>query len=332
MEYEVRSEETSAEMCQIRCQRTPNCEYFSYWPYDNGCHLQDRTAFQVEESDAIAGPVFCPQNTDCFAPDMKYSPVMENSNPTREQNLHACQRRCAKNARCSHFSFEQDGHTCLLHDADAIPVRETQSSAGAGYCPWCSTAGYAYEPIMDGHGATKEVDTEACQRKCGITPGCAYFGFRLMDNVCTLHDADVEKVRILGIISGPPICEREALYDEEKMRRPSINIMFEDEISELMPTHWWSWALFLLGFVCCITSSIFAFTWVRQDHHPTSRSLELSPMGGYEVTNVTAGNSPVAIVTPAGDPEGRYKAMTELVASGRFAAATVQQSPIGTAA
>mmetsp|Transcript_17600 Transcript_17600/g.20803 ORF Transcript_17600/g.20803 Transcript_17600/m.20803 type:complete len:262 (+) Transcript_17600:55-840(+) len=58
-----RTVETSAELCQQRCQVVPECYYFSFWP-DGGCLLTPQTsaakAAPFRFSATITGPKFCP--------------------------------------------------------------------------------------------------------------------------------------------------------------------------------------------------------------------------------------------------------------------------------
>ena len=60
MEGESRSVEDSWQACRDRCATTTNCEYFTFWVNDGGCHLQDVNAVLREslvdwEADTIHG-------------------------------------------------------------------------------------------------------------------------------------------------------------------------------------------------------------------------------------------------------------------------------------
>jgi len=53
-----RSSEDSSAGCQLRCQHTPDCSFFTFWP-DGGCHLQGSFATEVEMITVITGPRVC---------------------------------------------------------------------------------------------------------------------------------------------------------------------------------------------------------------------------------------------------------------------------------
>lgn len=59
----ARTIETTAELCQQRCQVVEECTQFTFWP-DGGCLLTDDTSFlkaaPFKYSGTITGPKFCP--------------------------------------------------------------------------------------------------------------------------------------------------------------------------------------------------------------------------------------------------------------------------------
>ena len=57
------STESNAEACQLRCQRTLKCAYFSYLKPDmffaGTCHLSDIFASKIHDTTAVSGPKHC---------------------------------------------------------------------------------------------------------------------------------------------------------------------------------------------------------------------------------------------------------------------------------
>ncbi|CAL1140309.1 unnamed protein product [Cladocopium goreaui] len=58
-----RTVETSAELCQQRCQVMPDCSHFTFWP-DGGCLLTGEVSYvkaaPFKFSSTVTGPKFCP--------------------------------------------------------------------------------------------------------------------------------------------------------------------------------------------------------------------------------------------------------------------------------
>mmetsp|Transcript_35813 Transcript_35813/g.58631 ORF Transcript_35813/g.58631 Transcript_35813/m.58631 type:complete len:280 (-) Transcript_35813:47-886(-) len=58
-----RTVETSAELCQQRCQVVPECSHFTFWP-DGGCLLTGEVSYvkaaPFKFSSTVTGPKFCP--------------------------------------------------------------------------------------------------------------------------------------------------------------------------------------------------------------------------------------------------------------------------------
>merc|ERR1711957_202773 len=50
-----RSNEESAQACQVKCAATPTCAAFSFWP-DGGCHLQDANSTPTFVGSVVSGP------------------------------------------------------------------------------------------------------------------------------------------------------------------------------------------------------------------------------------------------------------------------------------
>lgn len=73
--------------------------------------------------------------TECWEDDTSYAPDMEGGDRTIEDNILACQKRCASVHGCAHFSFwKKDGH-CHLADKEADHVNDIFGGvAGPPYC------------------------------------------------------------------------------------------------------------------------------------------------------------------------------------------------------
>mmetsp|Transcript_51805 Transcript_51805/g.150469 ORF Transcript_51805/g.150469 Transcript_51805/m.150469 type:complete len:483 (+) Transcript_51805:3-1451(+) len=165
-----------------------------------------------------------------FANGAKYDPVnMRGEDRSTEENVEACQGRCASVAGCAHFSFWNDGG-CHLQDSGAELVQQSPGTL-AGPPRWPAHCrgdppleaaaanqtsqrdmdacffvnGAKYEPLsMPGEGRSTEDDAEACQRRCAGVAGCAHFSF-WDDGGCHLQDAGAGLVRLpLGTLAGPP--------------------------------------------------------------------------------------------------------------------------------
>merc|ERR550525_149762 len=59
MYKETRTFASSPLDCQERCQNTPECRHFTFFP-DGGCHIQDRKSrLDTGGDQVISGPVHC---------------------------------------------------------------------------------------------------------------------------------------------------------------------------------------------------------------------------------------------------------------------------------
>lgn len=84
-----------------------------------------------------------------------------------------------------------------------------QASSVADLPLGCFSYGYQYTPALANvSNPFSAASPVACQRRCAITPGCAYFGYWASNNECWLGGSDAVAVlsKTLGAISGPDIC------------------------------------------------------------------------------------------------------------------------------
>jgi len=96
------------------------------------CHGGDNN--QDGESVVYALQVSEPEiRHHCFYRRMKYTPALLFELPSHESDIFACQRRCAKNARCKYFSFYSN-FDCVLAGEGAITVEEKGATAGPQEC------------------------------------------------------------------------------------------------------------------------------------------------------------------------------------------------------
>ena len=49
----------NAYACQLRCQKTFKCRYFSYMEHSGHCHLSDIFASKIHDTTAVSGPKYC---------------------------------------------------------------------------------------------------------------------------------------------------------------------------------------------------------------------------------------------------------------------------------
>eukprot|EP00811_Abedinium_folium_P004340 NODE_13997_length_1134_cov_7.302880.p1 GENE.NODE_13997_length_1134_cov_7.302880~~NODE_13997_length_1134_cov_7.302880.p1 ORF type:complete len:230 (+),score=43.53 NODE_13997_length_1134_cov_7.302880:146-835(+) len=215
----------------------------------------------------------------------------------------ACRTRCVTTRGCAHFSYELDGKLCTLHEGRANPTMAEDTIAGATQCPWCSTVNVGYRPLLPGHGATRESDAEACQQRCAVTPECARFTYALKGTVCMLHDHHAWEEHFADVVSGPPVCvsaryAADSMVDLSAVGVGASSVSGISASSAAAPQWVWLLLIVLLTLLIGLTTLAWAVLCRRRR---TSRAVER-----------------------LGSAESRYKAMTELLATGHFAAGAVQ--------
>ncbi|CAJ1417518.1 unnamed protein product [Effrenium voratum] len=151
---------------------------------------------------------------DCFQNDLSYRPVnMKLQRRSKERSALSCQRRCARVAGCSHFSYWSDGG-CHLQDDDAQLSAEPGAVSGP---PDCLTEqktstdsacreGLSFRPLdMHGHARSHEASAAQCALRCKSVEGCSHFSY-WSDGGCHLQDSRAVNGPSHGAFSGPPNC------------------------------------------------------------------------------------------------------------------------------
>lgn len=124
MQDQAPSMESSARLCQARCNNTEGCTHFSYSP-SGRCHLQDvyakTRAFVVGYT---SGPRSCKAPGGCLVQGQYYSPMGTPRGHTTDWRH--CQYLCGADSACSHFSYWPDGQCffIVLEESDGGVTHE----------------------------------------------------------------------------------------------------------------------------------------------------------------------------------------------------------------
>jgi len=134
MNGESCSVENNAGACQLRCQNTQACAFFSFFPNNSSCHLQDHNAKKKFHTHATSGPASCIVTGTCITERQQYFPTdMCGHMRSVEKNAAACQLRCKTTRGCAYFSFWDNGG-CHLHDHWAKPHYNGHAVSGPASC------------------------------------------------------------------------------------------------------------------------------------------------------------------------------------------------------
>jgi len=171
--------------------------------------------------------------------------AMKELEPTKEKDMHACQKRCKAQLGCLHFSYwRADG---LCHLSDVYATRHTNRPgfvAGSATCsqeidmPYmapdpstlaakfaCLEQGVLYSPVnampKTVTGNEEEV-IEKCQKYCGENPDCEHMMVQFPVGTCLMAGKNATKVPgILNALAGPPSCDKDWVRPKTKTRPAS---------------------------------------------------------------------------------------------------------------
>jgi len=152
------------EQCQIECQITWNCDWWSYDKTQGGrCYAKGQGANSDQETDEnfYSGQWNCvpsPANiadstkTGCIKQYTKPKDVNKPKDDKNAKSIRRCQFHCKNDNKCTHWFFDSSDNSCqLLENDNEFKVGDNSSySFGKKHC----------NPIDD-----KEEDVKACERK-----------------------------------------------------------------------------------------------------------------------------------------------------------------------
>jgi len=166
------------------------------------------------------------ETLSCIEKDTTYEPEdMLGHILTYEDNVSACQARCASIVGCAHYSYWVPGQHCHVQDvaATAVPSSEGYLAGPPGCLPGeeseatraiqeemdsCYERSTAYLPTA--HLASAGSISE-CQLLCEQAEDCAHFSFGIVSGRCGLAAAGATGQSVQNFVSGPRACEHARL-------------------------------------------------------------------------------------------------------------------------
>jgi len=179
----------------------------------------------------------------CFEDAVSFMPLdMDGTVGSVEVSAGACQRRCAAQHACRHFSFMKSPGSasgfCHLHDFTATvqlgsvgyvsgpyecwsDIKDTSTLIDKGHGIYvtsdfaCMEWGWGYSPTVVGgmrliapNDGSSEQAVLSCQQMCAENPSCKHFSISFPSRACSLSGLGAMRMSMMGAISGPPKCQK----------------------------------------------------------------------------------------------------------------------------
>nr|CEL69262.1 TPA: PAN domain-containing protein [Neospora caninum Liverpool] len=211
--------------CQIACQETAGCQYWTFVSQTSACYLKDSRALLGYKHGAdtvgmISGPRDClppiSGNVDYVGYDVE---KVENGQVT---SAAACQHLCRAIPQCFYFTWVSKENNCYLKNSSAIQGRSSNYStigmvSGPKVCH-SNPPGACYELNVDyfGHDVQKietgQVTTATmCHELCRGKEACFHWTWVKQTQSCYLKGPYALQGRVqddttVGMVSGPKEC------------------------------------------------------------------------------------------------------------------------------
>ncbi|OEH76588.1 micronemal protein 4 [Cyclospora cayetanensis] len=191
--------------CQLMCQATTNCTYWSF--SGETCKLLSK-GHKKSNTLFISGPKYCDGVCDLKgmqAPRKVHGYLKELKN----RSLSQCREACRNDSGCSVFTRWQSGH-CYLKKNGCFVNQMPDEAAVTGWnnCSTCFRQGVGY---VDNE-ATKlwslmADNAEECRERCNMMESCSLFTYDVKAKMCSLLSGDAGDVQGETLVSGPAVCQ-----------------------------------------------------------------------------------------------------------------------------
>lgn len=192
--------------CQLRCQATPDCHYWSYAP-GGSCKLMQTDGSAKTTAGAFRAPKHCGWACEMEgfdAPSPAFGWIKTVSNKDRD----SCRRECQATKECKTYVQMQSGN-CYLKDETALRNLAPKETGITGFstCSACFKYGEGYI-VGDNELWTLEAQTpEECRLRCETMEECTYFTFNADGKKCSLLSGDIGTEQKDHVVSGPARCD-----------------------------------------------------------------------------------------------------------------------------
>ncbi|CDJ49395.1 hypothetical protein, conserved [Eimeria brunetti] len=195
------------EECQLMCQATQNCSFFSF---SNGsCEMVKSNGTASNNVAYTGGSKQCDGHCDMpgyQAPMRVYGYLKELKKKTKDE----CKAACKEDSRCTHYTHWAETGECYLKDAESLKLLEPKPNAYTGFtsCPICMNQGFGFEE-SDANllWEVKAYTAEQCRWKCQNMPNCTFFNYSITTKRCALLTGKAERKLGADLVSGPEKCD-----------------------------------------------------------------------------------------------------------------------------
>lgn len=195
---------TSADQCQLRCQATLKCEYWSF--SGEGCKLL-ASAQSKSSTEHVSGPKYCEGSCDILK---HHSPRKEIGYTAKVVNmsLKECREACRTTKRCTTFTSWENGD-CYLKESVTLRSLEFRALATTGIpsCSTCFRQGVAYAANSSSLlWSLPSENAEECRERCDLMERCTLFTYNAQSKTCSMLSGDVGEEQGENLVSGPARC------------------------------------------------------------------------------------------------------------------------------
>ncbi|PFH35770.1 PAN domain-containing protein [Besnoitia besnoiti] len=244
----------SAVECQVLCQRSRLCNFFTYYKQDGRCALKQFDSHSAELQEipfgyAISATKYCgppPSSAvpSCADRNVEYLGATVGDVATTTSAAD-CQALCQNAPTCEFFTFDGRTTACVLKKAypggeDKIyKLSKPYAASALKYCvpsqadPECAEKDTLYLGIDTAPIVTVETALE-CQKLCQHSTECEFFTFNDVEKRCRQRrspvvGATVQKVSFPNVVSAMKYCTspnepQTTPYSEENVELKSHNL------------------------------------------------------------------------------------------------------------
>lgn len=226
----------SSDECQLRCQATDSCQYWSYL-VEGICKLFSRKTDTFYSSRTVSAPKFCNWACDMEgfdAPSVGWAGAFQKT--VDKIHRDGCREQCLQNKDCKMYVYDVASEKCELKDETPLRELRVQSGKITGFatCSTCFRQGVGYK-----RGATEllwSLETyspEECRHRCAVMENCTYFTYDASTKECSLLSGNTGDESGEHLVSGPATCDNPstACFLNNTMLKGNTNILQQKNTS-----------------------------------------------------------------------------------------------------
>ncbi|PFH36300.1 microneme protein MIC4 [Besnoitia besnoiti] len=171
-------EETRADLesCRLWCNQYRHCSHFTYGAREQRCYLKSGAMKRRGARGDITGPRICDISTVTLYGVESTVPSIEETQTTAASQ---CREKCAKNAKCSHYTWNSGNRRCYLKSGRMSP-RRSQGGETSSPCEW-------YDVGSESEGVSFHcADKTECLIQCQGTNWCTHATYNAPEQMCHL--------------------------------------------------------------------------------------------------------------------------------------------------